>query len=341
MRLGVAIISAALMFASAPPALATGAGGTGDTDPAAAARIVRQIERVAPDVVGSTRIPVQRAAGRITAHGTSVSIGVPVDDAGQVQLSRRGTGPERRLSVALPLRGAPRPATVARNGTATYPNTAKATDLAVESFDRSVRITTVLRGNSAPSEFAYPVDVPAGGRLALTKGGGILVLDARGLPRGGFSAPWAKDATGRSVPTHYEVRGDTVVQVVPHDRSTSYPVVADPWLWIDLIDHADWQWSSDFSGWTLMVTPTGWARANAGGYLVGVAGWDELYDKYKDHGLDTNLGSMRNQYICHQQFVAIYSPNKPTWNLDEWRPDVGYWETVNQKCNPGGGPGEW
>jgi hypothetical protein len=118
-------------------------------------------------------------------------------------------------------------------------------------------------------------------------------------------------------------------------------VVADPWLWIDLIDHADWRYVTDFSGWTLMVTPTTWARANAGGYLVGVAGWDELYDKYKNAGLDTNLGSMRNQYICHQRFVALYSPNKPTWNLDEWRPDVGYWETVNQKCNPGGGPGEW
>ncbi|MET4096947.1 hypothetical protein ABIB51_003901 [Arthrobacter sp. UYCu712] len=30
------------------------------------------------------------------------------------------------------------------------------------------------------------------------------------------------------------------------------------------------------------------------------------------------------------------APNKPTWNLDECRPDVGYWQTLNTGCNFGG-----
>jgi hypothetical protein len=49
---------------------------------------------------------------------------------------------------------------------------------------------------------------------------------------------------------------------------------------------------------------------------------------------------MRDQLICHEQWVAIWSPSKSTWNLDEWRPDVSYAATVNAKCNsgqPGGG----
>jgi len=63
---------------------------------------------------------------------------------------------------------------------------------------------------------------------------------------------------------------------------------------------------------------------------------DELYSKYKDAGLNTNLQGMRDQYICHVQIVSVRSSRKPTWNLDEWRPNVGYAQTVNSACNPGG-----
>ncbi|MFB9240304.1 DUF2599 domain-containing protein [Massilia antarctica] len=81
--------------------------------------------------------------------------------------------------------------------------------------------------------------------------------------------------------------------------------------------------------------PRGPVWLNAGGYLVGVGGWNELYSKYKNRGLNTNLGSVRNQFICHQQVVAVVQPNKASWNIDEWRRDVGYLATVNARCNPG------
>jgi Protein of unknown function (DUF2599) len=99
------------------------------------------------------------------------------------------------------------------------------------------------------------------------------------------------------------------------------------------------RWDPTSRGWTLRVTPTAFARA-AGilglpqSYRAGVDGWKELYAKYKDRGLNTNLGGMRDQYICHQQIAYA----KRTWNLDEWRPDVSYSATVRAGCNPGGGP---
>ena len=46
-----------------------------------------------------------------------------------------------------------------------------------------------------------------------------------------FDAPWAADAAGVSVPTRYEVRGDTVVQVVDFTQAHAFPVVADPNWW--------------------------------------------------------------------------------------------------------------
>ena len=48
-------------------------------------------------------------------------------------------------------------------------------------------------------------------------------------------------------------RRNTVVQIVAH-HDAAYPVVADPWLWIDLIQSASWV--SDAQGFTLMVAST-------------------------------------------------------------------------------------
>lgn len=48
------------------------------------------------------------------------------------------------------------------------------------------------------------------------------------------AAPWAVDAVGNPVDTHYEVHGDTLVQVVDPDVDTVFPVTADPawWWWV-------------------------------------------------------------------------------------------------------------
>lgn len=41
-------------------------------------------------------------------------------------------------------------------------------------------------------------------------------------------------------------------------------------------------------------------------------------------------GSLSNQLKCH----AVFAPRKPLWNLEAWRPDVGYADTVLHACNP-------
>lgn len=101
------------------------------------------------------------------------------------------------------------------------------------------------------------------------------------------------------------------------------------------IESASW-YSHPGIGWTLVVKPTTAAR-HLSSYGAGVAGWDELYSRYRNSGLNTNLGGMKDQFICHQQFVTLWDRWRATWNLDEWRPDVSYWWTVAQRCNPGGG----
>lgn len=113
-----------------------------------------------------------------------------------------------------------------------------------------------------------------------------------------------------------------------------------------LIDHASWVYvryqdaPTPRCGWSLHVTPTLSARADAFNPFVStraaLQGWQELYGDYRSvgRGIKKNLNGMMNQYLCHAQFVAVRSPRKQTWDLDEWRPDVSYRATVLASCNP-------
>lgn len=107
------------------------------------------------------------------------------------------------------------------------------------------------------------------------------------------------------------------------------------------IDHAQWAWvryqnAPARCGWSLHVTPTLQARLQAGSSLAAELGWNELYSDYRNvgRGIKHNVDGLRKQYFCHQQFVAIHSPRKTTWDIDEWRPDVSYIDTIRADCNP-------
>lgn len=200
-----------------------------------------------------------------------------------------------------------------------------------------MRLHTVMKSPQAPEEMHYRLGLPTGSRLVQDEHGRVNILDRDGRFLAGAGSPWAHDRTGRSLPTHYEIRGADLVQVVDHHRpDIAYPVVADPWLGFDLIDSAWWTRPdpSEPQNWSLYAQPTTWARVNGGGYFPGSSGWDELYDKYRNQGrgIKKNIGGLRDQYICHHQFAFLRSG---PYHLDEWLPDVSYPETVRQQCNPG------
>ncbi len=82
----------------------------------------------------------------------------------------------------------------------------------------------------APRTFTYRIAPVDGGRLEPLPDGGARVLDAAGSEVASVLPPWATDAGGRSVPTRYEVVGDTLTQVIDVDAvpNVAFPIVADP-----------------------------------------------------------------------------------------------------------------
>lgn len=87
----------------------------------------------------------------------------------------------------------------------------------------ATRFSAIL---SAPPAKSPEWTFESGTQLLLLDDGSVSVSDADGF-LGGIEAPWAIDAAGRSLPTHYEISGSTLMQIVD-TTGASFPVVADP-----------------------------------------------------------------------------------------------------------------
>lgn len=195
--------------------LATTAGATtSDADD-----VARAIELVAPevDVLDTDRSP----DGAYAAEQGQHAVDLPATTAGVVEV-RSSAGPD--LSIGLPDVAAGS-ADAASDGTVVYEG--KSVDVAIQALAQGVRIQTVLTSASAPTRFDYSLGdvIPV-----ISENGSVVIATEEGLAL--VESPWAFDANGKAVPTHYEVNGSTLTQVVDHaSESISYPVVADP-TWI-------------------------------------------------------------------------------------------------------------
>lgn len=193
-------------------------------------------------------VPTEGANGTLVTDGALVEVSVPGDSSEPVVLVPSPDLGERAhefadlqvealapaVAVSLPeLRGA-RAAKVAEDGTVTYSSRENAT-LAVQSLTDGVRFLTVLDGKGAPTAYEYTFEVGDDLALSPRPDGGIDFIDNDSVAVARIDAPWAYDARGMAVPTHYEVSGTTVIQHVDHLSSDfAYPITADPkysWGW--------------------------------------------------------------------------------------------------------------
>ncbi|HMT50863.1 DUF2599 domain-containing protein [Dietzia sp. UBA5065] len=112
----------------------------------------------------------------------------------------------------------------------------------------------------------------------------------------------------------------------PYQRPSTTPPLPAP---ARLIASATWA-ESDF-GPSLEVVPTADGRGNPGVSGAALA-WREVLDLAPDAGTP----GMREQFDCHWTWARVLEPDKPTWNLEPWRPPVGADLMAAEGCNPGG-----
>ncbi len=156
-----------------------------------------------------------------------ITVDIPRDAASGVAITNAdGT----TLSLGLPGTDATGAGKVVAAGTVAYPSgEGAATAVQVLEQSAGVRALTVIDSADAPTTYTYELDVPLGGRVVQLDTGGAEVRDADDTIVTVIDRPWAKDASGMPVNTHYEIFGNKVTQVVEHQvPGVSYPVTADP-----------------------------------------------------------------------------------------------------------------
>ena len=261
----------------------------------------------------ATGRPVTRT---VTADGIEVLVSVPPTDAGAPVTVTPDEDGTSRLVLVL---AAPQDVS-ARSGSAPGPTT----------------------GTGSPAASALPATLdlvsPADGSLVRNSDGSLTVLDAAGTPLGGFSAPEATQVSGPAgraavvvvAPTRAEVHvqaegatpSGTPDGAAPDDGAMPQSVTVTTWLGAQGVRSATW--GEREGGRSLAVDPTPWARQSG---IVGEATvWAQLVASEPEAASRT----MRDQLDCH----TLGANDKTTWNLEPWRPDVGFLATAAARCNP-------
>lgn len=204
---------------SAFAALAISVAGVGTAqaaDPDAPANpVAEQIAKVAPNA---------DSENRLSADVADVHTEIPSNAAAPVTIGSSSPGvPD--LTVRLPKLDNLGAALRADDGTVVYESGSDAS-LAIQTFaDGGTRFLSVLENNEADSRYDYRFE---GTDLKLEEDGSASIL-LEGEDIGTVDAPWAYDANGNEVPTHFEVSDETLTQVISHEKGNfEYPIVADP-----------------------------------------------------------------------------------------------------------------
>ncbi|MBT0994059.1 DUF2599 domain-containing protein [Cellulomonas sp. DKR-3] len=134
---------------------------------------------------------------------------------------------------------------------------------------------------------------------------GTVVVRRGDAPVAGLSATGAGRLTGDG--DVLELRGDGTAGV---------------WLATTMVEDLDW--GEREGGRSLAVTPSDWARSG------GLAADELVPAQVVAAEPEAGTSTMRDQLACHQ----LGAPDKATWNLEPWRPDVGPLEVLVARCNP-------
>jgi Protein of unknown function (DUF2599) len=187
----------------------------------------------------------------------------------------------------------------------------------------------------APGDSA-DLTLSSAGALDVDSDGSITVLDGNGTPVAAVGPPAPPSGTEDDGPrievtdtdtTHARIEVDDPIRPAQGSGATGKAAPTGPLqvtfvVGTEAIESATW--GENEGGRSLAVDPTNWARH------AGQAGVDLIRTQLVAAEPDAGSSTMGDQLVCH----AVGAPDKATWNLEPWRPDVGLILTATAQCNP-------
>ncbi|WP_123939432.1 hypothetical protein [Curtobacterium sp. PhB137] len=212
---------------------------------------LRALEQASPEALMDLSTMTAATSGSIALQSDSdVAVTVPTAASTGITLDPTATDSASTVvSANLPFASSAAKAVAEMNGVVSYDNNNGSSTVPIVHSDGSVQVATVMASAQAPTRFTYPLALPAGSSIKTLDDGSLVLTDGSGFFIGSLKAPWAKDARGADVPTHYEVDADTVTQVVDTSGVDAFPVVADPDLWTTIKNVAGC--AADLASWAL------------------------------------------------------------------------------------------
>ena len=291
-------------------------------------------------------MPIRRAVAAPRAVCTALAVLLTVSGCDLADRTARADDPEQEptstagRSPADPER--PKPSDTGRPEPRTSTVTLDGAVLRIESRKAAV----VRADGDVPGLQTVTLSLALGGTadLALTSpgtldvdpDGSITVLDDDGTPVAAIGPPAPPSGSEDDAPrievtdtdaTHARVEVDDRVRPAQGSGTAGKAEQKGPLeVTFEVGTHAieSATWGENEGGRSLAVDPTDWARH------AGEAGLDLIRSQLVAAEPEAESSTMEHQLVCH----AVGAPDKSTWNLEPWRPDVGLILTATAHCNP-------
>lgn len=149
----------------------------------------------------------------------------------------------------------------------------------------------------------------------------------------GFATACGEDSGAPAPTSPITSAATTTTPITPSVDPTSStdaipPVVPEIWH-PPFVDHVEWV--NLAQGRSLQIYPTLAGRRTAEEAGDAIA-WREVLAAAPD----ADTPGMRAQFDCHWTFARAVDPDKPSWNIEPWRPVVTDDQMIATRCNPGG-----
>ncbi|WP_182112849.1 MULTISPECIES: DUF2599 domain-containing protein [unclassified Actinotalea] len=267
--------------------------------------LVGALAACAPAGPAPTTPPAATHPSPSTEPGTTATVTVVPQDAAQARAAGAPAGVGGMVAVLLaPTAGPPSTADGATRWTWSY-------------------APEVLTAVAEPLLLA----APDGGSFRTEDDGSVLVLDAAGAPVAALAPPSA--SAGRAT---WSLRTDDLVAlhlqgdsgIGGAGQAADAPATVEVHASAADVTLESATWGDREGGRSLAVDPTPWARTS------GLAAIALLEAQLVAMEPEAGTPVMHDQLVCH----AVGAPDKKTWNLEPWRPDVGLIGVLAARCNP-------